>query len=237
MCDKWACECAAIARLQHRRLDLDEPSFIEPTTNRPDHLRARDEVFAYVLVHSEIEVALPVPRLDIGQPVKRVGQGTVDLGEGHELLNDQGRLSATRTGGEPLNAHDVAEIDVDGTRAIGRAQQLDAARTIDKVEKRQLAVATARQDATRKPTSLRALCASLKRLRFEQNGANLIAPGKPSWQGYRRQFLRGLDVDNLELKLSPRCSDVNRFALLPTHDGLPDGRLVGEFVVFGIGLG
>ena len=99
-----------------------------------------------------------------------------------------------------------------GPRAIGRAQQLDAARTIDKVEERQLAVAATRQDATRKPTALRAFFASLKRLRFEQNGAYLVAPGKPSWQGYQRQFLRGLDVDDLELKLSSRCRDLNRFA-------------------------
>ncbi len=98
-------------------------------------------------------------------------------------------------------------------------------------------MAAARQDATRKPTALRAFFARLKRLRFEQNGAYLVAPGKPSWQGYRRQFLRGLDVDDLELKISPRSRNLNRFALLPAHDGLSHGRLVGKFVVFGIGLG
>ncbi len=65
-------ERAAVARLEDGRLDLDEPLAVEVATDRRDDLRAQEEEVARLLVHEQVEVALAVARLRVGQAVERV---------------------------------------------------------------------------------------------------------------------------------------------------------------------
>ena len=65
---------AAVDRLQDRRLDLDEPLGIEEAPHLGDHARARHEQLARLLVGHQVELALAVARLDVGQPVVLLGR-------------------------------------------------------------------------------------------------------------------------------------------------------------------
>ena len=74
-------EGAAVARLQHRGLDLDEPVGIQVAPDRGDDAAAHEEVGARLLVHQQVEVALAVARLRVGEAVEGVGQRRADLPE------------------------------------------------------------------------------------------------------------------------------------------------------------
>ena len=65
-------ERTAVARLEDRRLHLDEPPLVERAADRRHDLRARDERLARLLVHQQVEVPLAVAELDVRQPVERV---------------------------------------------------------------------------------------------------------------------------------------------------------------------
>jgi len=65
-------EGAAVTWLQHRRLDLEKPTLVQVAANRADHAGAQLEVGARLFVGEQIEVALAVAGLDVGQPVERV---------------------------------------------------------------------------------------------------------------------------------------------------------------------
>ncbi len=63
-----------VERLQHGSLDLEEPVAVEDGSHRGDDARAKDEIRARLLVDEQIEIALAVAKLDVGQPVERVGK-------------------------------------------------------------------------------------------------------------------------------------------------------------------
>ena len=109
-------ERAAVARLQHGRLDLDEALGVEVAADRGDHARADEEVRARLLVHQQVEVAAAVARLDVGQAVERVGQRRADLRQERELVDGERGLAAARPRRRADHADDVAEIDVDRAR-------------------------------------------------------------------------------------------------------------------------
>src|SRR5207248_11014843 len=89
---------------------------------------------ARVLAHQQVEVALAVAGLDIGDAVERVGQRAADLGEELQFGHGQGRLPASRTAGPTRGADDVTQVEVD----LLVADQLDATRAVDEVEEREL---------------------------------------------------------------------------------------------------
>ena len=60
---------AAGDRLHHRRLDLEEAARVQEPADAGDHARARLEHPPRLRIDDEIEVALAVARLDVGQPV------------------------------------------------------------------------------------------------------------------------------------------------------------------------
>ena len=65
-------ERAAVPGLEDGRLDLDEALAVEVAADGRDHARADKEVLARLLVHQQVEVALAVARLGVGQSVKGV---------------------------------------------------------------------------------------------------------------------------------------------------------------------
>ena len=72
--DERVRERTAVPRLEHRRLDLDEPLVVEVAADRRDDPRTQEKELARVLVHEQVEVALAVARLLIREAVERVGQ-------------------------------------------------------------------------------------------------------------------------------------------------------------------
>ncbi len=67
--------------LHHRGLHLDIPALIEKAPDRLQHLGALDEDLTHIGVHEEIDIALPVAELHVGQAVILLRQGQHRLGE------------------------------------------------------------------------------------------------------------------------------------------------------------
>ena len=138
MRDERAGERAAVARLEDRRLDLDEAPLVERPPDRGHDTRARDERLARLLVHQQVEVPLAVAELDVRQPVERVRQRLRVPREELDALREHGRLAATGLSGPADDAEHVTEMHVElaGHRRVG--DHLDPTRPVDEVEEDEL---------------------------------------------------------------------------------------------------
>ena len=87
---------AARYRLHHRRLDLEEVEGIERIPEVGDDARARAEHLARGLVHDEVDVALAIARLGVGQAMPLVGQRPQRLGQQPHLLHAHRQLARAR---------------------------------------------------------------------------------------------------------------------------------------------
>ena len=67
---------AARDRLHHRRLDFHEPERVEELSQVLHDAGARAEHLAALVVHDQVDVALPVAQLLVGEPVPLVRQRT-----------------------------------------------------------------------------------------------------------------------------------------------------------------
>ena len=152
--DERVGERAAVARLEDRRLDLDEAVAVEVAADRSDHARAHLEVAARVLAHQQVEVALAVAGLGLGHPVVGVGQRPADLGEQLELGDGERRLAALRLGGNSGDADDVPEVEIDRPGAILGDEQLDLPGAVDEVEEDELPHVAPSHDPSGDPPSL-----------------------------------------------------------------------------------
>ena len=170
-------ERAAVARLEDRRLDLDEPALVEVAPDRGDHPGAQLEVGARLLAHQQVEVALPVAGLRVGQPVEGVRKRPLDLGEQLELGDRERRLPALRLRGNPGDADDVAEVEVDRPGAILGDEQLDLPGAVDEVEEDELPHVPPSHDAPGHPPRLASLLPGLDLLGVGANGQQ-SAPGR-----------------------------------------------------------
>ena len=92
-------ERAPVAGLEDRRLDLEEPVRVELGTDGADDPCPELEVGAGLLVDEQVEIALPVARLGVGDAVERVRQRAPDLRQQLELVDREGRLSPAGAGG------------------------------------------------------------------------------------------------------------------------------------------
>ena len=124
---------AARDRMQHRRFDFEEAVAVHVAADRGDDLAARDEGVARLGGHDQIDVALAVLELLIGQAVELVGQGA-------QRFREQAHFGAldrqlARLGLEHLAARrdDVADVPaLEGVigffaHAVARHVKLDAA--------------------------------------------------------------------------------------------------------------
>ncbi len=175
-------ESAAVARLQHRRLDLDEPLVVEGAAHRGDHAGAEHEVIARLLVHEQIEIAAAVALLDVGEPVEGVGERCADPREQLERVDRERRLAAPRLGRTADRTDDVAEVHVDLSRPVDRAEKLDAAGAVDEVEERQLSHVAAREDAAGEAALGLSLATVLERVGLGPDGGDLVPVGEALWQ-------------------------------------------------------
>ena len=89
-------EAAAVARLEDRRLDLEKALAVEVRAHLGDDARPRRGEAPRVLVHQQVEVAPPVPLLDVGHAVERVGQAARGSSR---AARASGRRATARRGG------------------------------------------------------------------------------------------------------------------------------------------
>ena len=171
-------EGAAVAGLEHRRLDLDEAALVEPAPDRRHHAERVMKAARVSSFTSEVEVALAVARLGVLQPVVDVGQRPLDLGEEDQLVHGEGWLPTPRSGGCADRSDDVAEVDVDRARAILGAEQLDAPRPVHEVEERELAVAAPSEHPTGDTPARLGFLTRLEALRLGPYRGDLVAVGK-----------------------------------------------------------
>ena len=161
---------AAVERLQHRRLDLDEAAVVQEPAHRGDDLRALDEDLARVVVGGEVQVALAVARLDAGEAVVLLGHAAQRLAEELPRGDAQAELAAPGAHHGALGADEVAEVDVLERRValvaerVELAEELELAAGVLDDDERQLAVHAARDDAAGDAAHVRRVLPGLERL-------------------------------------------------------------------------
>jgi len=177
-------EAAAVARLQDRRLDLDETLAVEVGADLRHHPRPQHRVAPRLLVHQQVEVAAPVARLDVGQAVKRVGQRRPDPRQQLERVHHERRLAPARPRRRAGHADDVTEVNVDLAGALDWAEELDAAGAVDEIEEDELSQVTARQHAAREAPRRPGRLVIRERLRLRADGDDLVAVGEAFRRGH-----------------------------------------------------
>ena len=155
-----------------------KPSRVEVRAYRRDDPRAKHEVGSGLLVDEEVEVPLAVAELDVGEPVKGVGQRLGVAGQHLDRVGEERRLTAARAAGMPGDTDDVTEQDVD-LAGLGRlADHLDPARPVDDVEEHELAHVAARHRAPRDPAARFGCLAGLERLALRSDSGDLVPVGE-----------------------------------------------------------
>ena len=115
-------------------------------------LRARN-VVARTLVGHEVEVTLPVARLDVGEPVVLVRQRAQRLRQRHEPRDPHGRLAGFADEAFALDAEEIADVEQrENLRLLRREAlevdvNLDAPGQVAQVEEVRLAHVAVRGDA------------------------------------------------------------------------------------------
>ena len=184
-------EGAAVARLQDRRLDFEEPFDVEVGANRGDHPAANGGVAPRLLVHQQVEVPLAVANLGVGDAVERVRQRAVDLAEQHELVDGDRGLAATGLRRSSAHADEVSEVDVDRTGACRVAEQLDPCAAVDEVEEDELPQLPAPEDASCHLHDRLRFATGLELLRFGTHCCERHRVGKPL-----RRHVQSLGADS-----------------------------------------
>ncbi len=124
MGDEGARQSAAVERLQHGRLDLDEAALVEEAAHGRDDARPLDEHLLDLVVGDEVEVAAPIAGLHVGEPVELLGQRAQRLGEQLEGADAQRELAAPGAHHRAAEAGDVADVEVLQSRIAGLAERV-----------------------------------------------------------------------------------------------------------------
>src|SRR4051794_4825624 len=163
-------DAAAVDRLEHGRLDLDEAARVEERAYRRDHLRARHEELARLLVGDQVELAVAEARLDIREPVVLLGRRAQRLGQQRVALELERQLAAAAPEDGAVGAEEVAEIEGDQALQRRLPQHVDApvqlqpARAVDEVEDPRPPLPAPRREAARHAHAVARLLARGQRL-------------------------------------------------------------------------
>ncbi len=140
---------AAGEGLQDRRFHLDEVMFVQVGADRGDQLRPHREHLARALVGHQVEFALAVADLRVGDAVEEVGRVAQRLAQHRALAHGEGELAALGHVEVALDADRVADVEgVDPPEGL-LAERVDAGVGLDlpgqvaDVEEDRLAVAAA----------------------------------------------------------------------------------------------
>ena len=190
MRDERLGERAPVARLQDRRLHLDEAPRVEEAADGGHHLAADEEVAPRLLVDEQVEVTLAITSLRVDDPVVRVRQRPLDLRQELELRHRERRLAALRLRRVAAHADDVAQVDVEPAQLFRLGQELDLPASVDEVEEDELPHVAAAQH----PAGERVLSAGrlrLERLRLRPDGSDLVPIGEAVRSAHDRASLEG----------------------------------------------
>ena len=207
---------AARNGLQDRRLDLDVALRIEELAHRGDDLRALDEGLLDLRVDDQVEVALAVADLGVGEGVEGLavlllddGQRADRLREHGERLAVYGEFAGVGAEGKPFHADEVADVEqlledrvVErrvpfGADVVAADVDLDASRVVLQLEERGAAHDAARHDAARDADLLEVLRVVVVTLGdFARRGRYVVACGGV---GFDAQVAQG--VERLSAKL------------------------------------
>src|SRR5262249_50234975 len=167
---------------------------VEVPSNGADDSGPQLEIGPRLLVHQQIEVALAIAGLDVGEPVERVRQWLVVLRQQLERVDRDGRLSALRSGRRTGDANDVAQVQLDRPRAARVAEQLDPARAIDEIEEDDLPELAPRHHAARDVARVGGLDARLQLFSLGADNGDLVRVREALRQGHRRASLTSANV-------------------------------------------
>ncbi|MCY1443103.1 hypothetical protein D9M71_595020 [compost metagenome] len=107
--------------LQHRGFHFEETAVVEEVADVGDHLGAHAEGLAHLLVDDQVDVALAVAGLGIGQAVELVRQRTQRFGQQAGFLHVDVQVTLAGTGQHAADADDVAQVPVlDRFEGLGR---------------------------------------------------------------------------------------------------------------------
>ena len=98
-------------QMHHRRLDLDEAPSVEERADAAHDPGTHLEDAPRLGVRDEVEIALPIAGLDVGEAVPLLGQRSERLGEQRELVGEHGELAGARAQQRAGDAELVAEIE------------------------------------------------------------------------------------------------------------------------------
>ncbi|GKT46492.1 uncharacterized protein ColSpa_06674 [Colletotrichum spaethianum] len=121
----------------HGRLNLDEVSLVEESSDVGDHLGSGDEDLTALVVHDEVQVALAVTLLVVLEAVVLVGQGVQAGGQEDELGREDGQFTllalldlglGCRAAGVSDDTNNVTAAEVDVLVLEGRAALADLLR-------------------------------------------------------------------------------------------------------------
>ncbi len=144
---------AAVERLQHGRLDLQEALAVEIGAHGGDDAGAVGEQLAGLLVCDQVELAAALARLHVDQAGVLVGRRAQRLAEDLEAVHAQRQLAVALRSGAPSTpsrsprSSDSSCLKRVGAEHVGARVQLDLAAAVDEIEERGLAGAAARGDA------------------------------------------------------------------------------------------
>src|SRR5680860_1024231 len=113
MGDEGTRQGAAVERLQDRRLGLDEAVLVEPAAQLGDRLGADRKGPAALLVGEQVELALPVAGFDVLEAVELVRRRALTGDRPLAPAGQEPAPAAPRRQRRPLDADEVAEVEVD----------------------------------------------------------------------------------------------------------------------------
>ena len=90
--------------------DLDEAAAVQNTTDGGDDARALNESLFDLVVDDEVEVAPPIPRLDIGETMVLLWQRPQRLRQHLPRGYLERQLAATRAHHDALGSQDIAHV-------------------------------------------------------------------------------------------------------------------------------
>ena len=131
---------AAVERLEDRGLDLEEAAVVEPAADRADDLGAEDEQLPRLRIREQVELAMPVARLDVLESVVLLGDVAQRLREQLPVRDQQAQLAAAGLERGPVDADQVADVErdepVEGFLAehIALRVELELALAVDQVD-------------------------------------------------------------------------------------------------------
>ena len=144
-------------RLHGRRLDLDVPAIAEHLAEGRDDLRASQQGGHRVGVAEQVDVALAVALLEVGQAVPLLGGGQQALGQHRQPVGEDGQLAGLRPPERAIDPDQVPEVELAGEAPADLAhlvlahEDLDAAGPVAEFEEIDLPLAPTQADPPRHP--------------------------------------------------------------------------------------